>query len=121
MIQYNGQTLAYIGDAVYELYVRQYFLKKGTALVNDLHHKVIQITSANGQKKALERIENMLSDSEKQIVKRGRNAESSKKPKNTSLQDYKHATGFEALIGYHHLSNNHTRLKEILEHVIDCE
>ncbi len=121
MIQFNGQTLAYIGDAIYELRVREHFLSKGHTLVNDLHQKVIKLTSANGQIIALEKIQDMLSLEEQQIIKRGRNAESSRKPKHTRMQDYKYATGFEALIGYLYLSNQIERLNVVLNLVLDCE
>ncbi len=118
MLQYNGQTLAYIGDAVFELYVREALLNGGNIQPNDLHHEAINHTNANAQYRALKSIESDLSDQEWAVVRRGRNASASKKPKKTKLQTYKMATGFEALVGYLYLSGEQERLQTLLRRAV---
>lgn len=118
MIQYNGQTLAYIGDAYYELKVREHLLNQGIVKANKLHQAVINYTSAQGQLEALRKIEDLLTEAEQAVVKRGRNAEGSRKPKHTKLQNYKLSTGFEALIGYLYLSKAHDRLHQLLKEIL---
>ncbi len=114
MLQYNGLTLAYIGDAIYEVYIREMLLKEGYIKVDKLHQEAIKYTSAKGQKKALDKIYDILSETEINVFKRGRNANSDRKPKNTSLAIYKQATGFEALIGYLYLNKELKRLEELM-------
>ena len=113
----NVITLAYMGDAIYEVYIREKCISLGIAKVEDLQKKVTSYVSALGQSKVLERLveKNFLSDSELLIVKRGRNYKRSVHPKNTSLAIYKEATGLETLIGYLYLSKNFERLNEIFE------
>ncbi len=117
MIQYNGQTLAYIGDAVYELFIREKLLASGNVKPNDLHHEAIGLTNANAQYSALKKIEDDLDPEEQAVVMRGRNATSSKKPKKATLQTYKLATGFEALLGYLYLTGKKERLHNLLEKI----
>ena len=114
MLQYNGQTLAYIGDAVYELHIREKLLQTGKVHPNALHQAAIELTNASGQFRALKQINGILSEEEKAIVNRGRNASSSRKPGKADLKTYKMATGLEALIGYLYLDNRQDRLNEIL-------
>lgn len=114
MNQLNGTTLAYIGDAIYEIYVREYLINKGLTKVDDLHKKAIEYTSAVGQKAAYESIEDDLTDFETSIFKRGRNANTDRKARNADLATYKKATGFEALIGYLYLEKEMKRLEEII-------
>lgn len=118
MLQYNGLTLAYIGDAVYETYVRQKMIEQGYHNVDSLHQNVIKLTSAEGQFEALNQIKPMLSETELSIVKRGRNSDSTRRTKNASLQTYKWATGFEALVGYLYLNNEKKRLNDLLAKII---
>lgn len=118
MIQLNGLALAYLGDAYYELEVRKHLLASGITKVDDLHKEAIRFTSARGQSLAMDNLEG-LSDEEVVIYKRGRNAESTRKPKNTDLATYHNATGFEALIGYLYLSGSQERLDEIVRQSID--
>ncbi|MFW5914124.1 MAG: Mini-ribonuclease 3 [Bacillota bacterium] len=115
MIQHNGQTLAYIGDAVYELFIRETLITKGYVKPDDLHKAAIQYTGAEGQKNALETIEPMLEESERAVVRRGRNASTARRAKNAPLSTYRLATGFEALIGYLYLSEKTERMRELLE------
>lgn len=118
MNQLNGLTLAYLGDAIYEVYIRESLLKKGYTKVEKLHNEAIKFTSAIGQKEALDKIFDKLSESEIQVFKRGRNANSDRKPRNTNLATYKQATGFEALIGFLYLNSELERLEELINIII---
>ncbi len=118
MIQQNGLTLAYIGDAIYEVYIREFLLIKGLTKVNQLHKEAIKFTSAKGQKNALDKIYKLLTEEEISVFKRGRNSNSDRKPKNTDLATYKQSTGFEALIGYLYLNKELKRLKELIDIII---
>lgn len=111
----NPLVLAYIGDAVYEVYVRVYIAKKGEIKTNTLHKASISFVSAHAQSDILDEIENSLTEEELNIVRRGRNAHSNTIPKNASIADYKKATAFEALIGYLFLKNDIKRLEEIIK------
>lgn len=119
MLQLSGITLAYIGDSIFEVKVREFLIGKGLTKVDDLHKSAIKYVSAVGQSEAFDLIKEELTDEEISIFKRGRNAESSRKPRNTSLAIYKRATGFEALIGYLHLSKNFERLDELYSIIFD--
>lgn len=112
---YNGLALAYVGDAVFELYVRKHLLSQGKTKANRLHQSATQYVSAKAQAKALEALVNksMLTEKELEMVKRGRNAKISTAPKNTDLNIYRHSTGFESLIGFLFLDNNIERLEQI--------
>ncbi|MBD5391016.1 Mini-ribonuclease 3 [bacterium] len=114
---YNGLSLAYIGDAVYEIYVRKYVLALGITKVNDLHKRVTCYTNANAQAKAIHYyLENeLLSDIELSIFKRGRNSHVHTIRKNVDLASYLDATGFEALMGYLYLNVKINRLEELIE------
>ena len=118
MIQYNGTTLAYIGDAIYEVLIRETLLEKGFTKVQDLHERAITYTSANGQAEAFDTIESFLTEEEYSIFKRGRNANTERKARNADLATYKKATGFEALIGYLYLSKKEERITFFLEKII---
>lgn len=107
-------VLAYIGDAVFELYVRTKLLGEGELKVSSLHHRAVEYVKAKGQADFLHRLEDMLTPEEKDIVRRGRNAKSVTVPKNAEVADYRLATGFEALIGYLFLKGETLRLSEIL-------
>ena len=111
----NPLVLAYIGDAVYELYVRIHISKNGALKTNALHKASIGFVCAKAQAGILDKIEESLTEEELNIVRRGRNANSNTIPKNASVADYKKATAFEALIGYLFLKNNINRLEEIID------
>jgi len=113
MIQLSGTTLAYIGDSIYEVKVREFLIDTGLTKVDELHKNAIKFTSATGQASAYDVIEEFLTEVEISVFKRGRNCESSRKPRNTSLAIYKKATGFEALVGYLYLSKEFVRLDEL--------
>ncbi len=116
----NVITLAYLGDAVYEVYVRDYLIKKGIAKVEDLQKEAINLVSAKSQSKILDYLinNNILNDEEIDIVKRGRNYKRESHPKNTDIITYKMSTGFEALIGYLYLDNKLERLEEIINYIL---
>lgn len=115
MIQLSGTTLAYIGDSIFEVKVREFLIEKGLTKVDDLHKNAIKYTSAVGQASIFDKLEEILTTEELSIFKRGRNADSTRKPRNTTLAIYKKATGLEALIGYLYLSKNEKRLNELYE------
>ena len=115
----NVITLAYLGDAVYEVYVRNYLIKKGIAKVEELQKEAVNFVSAKSQSKILDYLinNNYLSNEEIDIVKRGRNYKRESHPKNTDIITYKMATGFEALIGYLYLDNKVDRINEIIDKI----
>ena len=113
----NVITLAYLGDAIYEVYIREKMIKEAPLKVEQLQKKAINYVSAKAQAKILSNLidTNALTEEELDIVKRGRNYKRSSHPKNTDIITYKLSTGFETLIGYLYLSEKKTRLREILE------
>lgn len=115
VIQMSPLVWAYMGDAVYEKYIREYVIRQGLCKNGLLHKKSIKYVSANGQVRILKRIEEKLSDEEKDIVRRGRNSNPHSHAKNADIVDYKYATGFEALIGYLYLTEQVERLNQILK------
>lgn len=129
----NTTALAYIGDAVYEIYVREHVLgqdlngmdKNFGAHVDALHKRAIRYVRADGQAKAVKAMlnEGFFSDEEAALVRRARNHKSASKPKNADAMDYKYATAFEALIGFWHLSaqaggDGSTEAKQRMEEII---
>ena len=114
-------TWAYVGDAVYELYVRTYLINKTNVKPHKLHLEAIKYVKAKSQADALIKLDKYLSDEEKDIVRRGRNTENHHVAKNSTIQDYMYSTAFEALIGYLYLTKQENRIKEILEIVINNE
>ena len=114
----NNLVLAYLGDAVYELYIRENLIKKGICKVKDLQKESIKYVSAKSQVDILERLieTNFFKEEEIDIIKRGRNAKGHKS-KSTDIVTYKKSTGFECLIGYLYL-NDKNRLNELLKEVL---
>lgn len=108
-------TWAYVGDCVYELYIRTKLVNETKLKPHALHIEAIKHVKAQAQAETLNRIYEELTEKEKDIVRRGRNAENHHLPKNANVQDYMYATAFEALIGYLYLTKQNVRLKEILE------
>ena len=115
--QMKSLALAYMGDAVYELHVREYLLNKGQVKPNQLHQQAITFVSGKAQAAVILHWldSEYLSEEEEKVAARGRNAKSSSIPKNTSVQTYRYSTAFETLIGYHFLLKNQARLTELLE------
>ena len=113
-VEYSSLALAYIGDAVYEVYVRAYLLEGGNIPVKKLHKLSIGYVCAGAQSNIVHKLEEHLTEEERAVYKRGRNAHSNTSAKNAGIVDYRHATGFEALIGYLYLSNENDRMLEII-------
>jgi len=110
---YSGGSLAFIGDAYYELYIRKYLLEKGLTNLNDLHDATVKYVNRVSQHKAIEYIYDELSDLEKDIYKRGRNFHYKNK-----TCDYICASGFEALLGYLYLKGEEQRLAYLMIKII---
>ena len=104
---------AYVGDAVYELYIRTNLVNNTKLNPHKLHVEAIKYVKAQAQAKILKTITEILTEEEKDIVRRGRNAQNHHLPKNANLDEYSHATAFEALIGYLYLTTQDERLREI--------
>ncbi|MRX72565.1 ribonuclease III [Bacillus lacus] len=119
--QLNGLALAYMGDAVYEIYVRHHLLAEGIVRPHQLHRLARQYVSAKAQAKVLHELIDggFFTEEEISIIKRGRNAKSGTIPKNTDVQTYKHSTAFEAVIGYCYLTKRETRLQEIVSAALE--
>ena len=112
---FSPLTLAYIGDAIYEVVIRTIIVEKGNAPVNKLHHKASSLVKATAQKEPMEIILPLLSSEEEAVFKRGRNAKSYTSAKNASIIDYRIATGFEALMGYLYLTGKNERMLELIK------
>lgn len=117
----NVITLAYMGDAVYEVYIREDLIKKGIAKVEDLQKEAIKYVSAKSQARILKYLLDIgyLSNEEIDVVKRGRNYKRGSHPKNTDIITYKNSTGFEALIGYLYLNDKIDRVTEIVNFILE--
>lgn len=114
--QYSPLVLAYIGDSVYEVYVRSRVIEEHEDMpAYKLHRQSIEYVKAHAQSNSMEVLESLLSEKELAVYKRGRNAKSATVPKNADLTDYRRATGFEALVGYLYLSGENERLEEIMK------
>lgn len=109
---------AYIGDSVYELFIRLELVNTTKLKPHELHIKAIEYVKAKAQSELLSKIYDELTENEKDIVRRGRNAQSHHLPKNASRTDYQYSTAFEALIGYLYLTKQDERLQEILQKLI---
>ena len=111
---YSPLTLAYLGDAVYELIIRNMLVKRGNCPVHKLHRAAIGYVKAGAQAAMMDRIEPLLTEEEAEVFRRGRNAHSATTAKNASVADYRRATGFEALIGWLYLKRDTGRLLELV-------
>ena len=111
-------TLAFVGDAVFSLYIREMLVVEANRPVGKLHTLSVKWVKAEAQSKGMRAILPLLSEKEAEVFKRGRNAHTSHTPKNQSGCDYHYATGFEALVGYLYLKDETTRLTELLNEVI---
>lgn len=111
-------VLAYIGDAVYEIHVRQYLVSLTNHRPNHLHHQAIRYVSAKAQAKFLQKLIPELNEEELDMVKRGRNAKSGTIAKNAGVLEYRHSTAFECLIGYLYYTKQYERLGSLLDKII---
>ena len=116
----NVLVLAYLGDTIYENYVRHFLVKNGISNVNDLQKVAIKYVSAVAQAGFLTKMidEEFLSEEEINVVKRARNYKTTSHPKNCDIVTYKYATGLEALIGYLDLKNENMRIDEIMKYIL---
>lgn len=117
----NPLLLAYIGDAVYELRVREHLLTSGAVKMNGLHRQAVSLVNAGRQSRLYSQLEPLLSEEEKDVFRRGRNAHSGHQPPNVSAAGYRRATGVEALIGWLHLTGEKERLDEIFRVLFAAE
>lgn len=117
---YNVLTLAYLGDSIYEIYIRRFLILKGIQKVNILQKEAIRYVSAKGQAEYLTTWikENELTDEELEIVYRARNHKGNRHPKNTDIITYKYATALEALIGWWYLEEKYDRLEEMIQKIV---
>ncbi|MDO4938596.1 MAG: ribonuclease III domain-containing protein [Lachnospiraceae bacterium] len=113
--QYSPLALAYLGDAVYELIVRERVLKEGNRQVGKLHKESTKYVNAGAQADLIMKIESELTDEERAVYKRGRNSSAHAAPKNQDVIAYRKATGFEALIGWLYLRGEMDRIFDLLD------
>lgn len=111
---YSPLTLAYIGDAVYDLLIRTEVVSEGNCQVNKYHRQVSQIVKAEAQADLMHKLLDVLTEEERAVYHRGRNANSYTKAKNASMGDYHRATGFEALLGYLYMTEQYARIVELI-------
>lgn len=113
--QLSPVTLAFVGDAVYSLYVRQKEVLNGDCKLIDLQKRTSAAVSAKGQSELLKTVEARFTADEEEIFHRGRNAKKSTKAKHASVIDYNRSTGFEAVLGYLYLSGQYERISQLIE------
>ena len=116
----NVLALAYLGDAIYEERVREYLIRSGISLVDDLQKETIRYVSTKNQARIISYLINTkyLTDREINIVKRGRNYKKNRHPRHTDIITYKLSTGFETLVGYLYLNNEKKRVEEIIAYIL---
>lgn len=113
--EYSPLALAYIGDTVYDLFIRTKVLEKGNRHVTVMHKEAVSFVKAHSQSVSAYAIEEYLTEDELRVLKWGRNAKSNTTPKNADVTEYRMATGFETLIGYLYLNSDNKRLEFLLE------
>lgn len=117
----NTTMLAYLGDAVYEVFIREKIVHEQPHDAGRAHHRAVRYVSADGQAKAVKAMESagFLTDEELALYKRARNHRTMSRPQHTDPKTYKMATGFEAILGYLHLKGDPARIKEIAEEAVN--
>lgn len=115
MKTYSPLTLAYIGDAIYELVVRTVLVERGNTQVKKLHQRASRLVKASAQSAMIETLKPYLTEEEMSVFKRGRNAKATTMAKNATMSDYRRATGFEALMGYLYLAEQWERMLELMK------
>lgn len=113
--QLSPLVLAYLGDAVYEVFIRTLLASGGNVPVHILHKRSVSFVKAKSQSDIVHRIMEFLTPEEQDVVRRGRNAKSGTIPKNADVTEYKYATGFESLLGYLYLTGNYKRLMQVMK------
>lgn len=111
---YSPLALAYMGDALYDLIIRTVVVERANRPVRDLHRIAVQYVSAEAQAKIASALQDMLTEEEESVYRRGRDAKPHTKAKNASMEDYLKATGFEAVLGYLYLTDNTERALELV-------
>lgn len=121
VMQLNALALAYMGDAVLEQRIREHLLVSGRVKPNTLHKEATKYVSAKAQSNVVHRMmeESYLTEEELAVFRRGRNAKSGSVPKNTDVRTYKNSSGFEAILGYLFLLEQHVRVNEIIDYAIE--
>ena len=117
---YSPLTLAYIGDAVFDVVIRTLVVEKGQRAANTLHRHTTRVVCAQTQAKMIDAVHGGLSEEEQEIYRRGKNTKSHSGAKNASLSDYRKATGFEALCGYLFLKNDMERLMRLVREALEA-
>jgi len=115
----NTTALAYIGDGVYELFVRKLMVTRGWAAADHLHRETVKYVRAESQAYAVKKIIEMLTPEEQDLIRRARNRKSVTKPRNADPVAYKMATAMEALIGFLFLTDQHERIEEIMTRAVE--
>ncbi len=113
--EYNSLVFAFVGDSVYTMFIRTYLVKKSTAQAGKLHTLTNGYVQASAQAKVYDKMLDILTEGEAQIARTARNAKTKTPAKNASLEDYKKATSFEAVLGHLYLTNQTARLNELLQ------
>lgn len=116
---YSPLTLAYIGDSIYDLIIKSLIINQGNKQVNKLHKETSELVQAATQSLMMRTLQEQLSDEERAVYKRGRNAKSISPAKNQSITDYRRATGFEALLGYLYLKKEWKRMLDLVKIGLD--
>lgn len=114
----NPLVLAFLGDTIYDLYIRTHIVKHTGACINTVHRAAVKLVNARAQAQAAELLEPLFTEQEADIYRRGRNAKSGV-PKNMTVTDYRRATGLEALVGYLYLTGQYERLDAFFERIIN--
>lgn len=119
----NVLVLAYLGDSIYEFYIRKYLIDKGIVRVNDLQQESIKYVSANSQAKFLKELvsNNYFNEKELDVIRKARNHKCNHKPKHCDIINYKYATALEALIGYLYYNNDINRINDIINYITKKE
>lgn len=117
--EYSPLTLAYIGDSIYDLIIKTLIINGGNKQVQKLHNEVSSLVQASAQSAMMRVLQERLTEEERAVYKRGRNAKSVSPAKNQSLTDYRRATGFEALMGYLYLKKEWSRMLELIKTGLD--
>ena len=120
VLEVNSLALAYLGDSIYESYIREYLIKKGISHVNDLQVESLNYVSAKSQARILKDLmdNNIFTEEELSVIKRARNTKSKSHPKSCDIITYQHATSLEALFGYLKLRKNEERIEEIISKIL---
>lgn len=117
--EYSPLTLAYIGDSIYDLIIKSLVINEGNKQVQKLHQETSSLVQASAQSKMMRTLQELLTEEEHAVYKRGRNAKSVSPAKNQSITDYRRATGFEALMGYLYLKKDMKRLIDLVKIGLD--